>query len=83
MFFILWVQTGYVTIDGEDYMIEPVKGGVEQGVVDYGVGQQPHLLYKRSALVDHEEQPPEEATCGNQGTPLQPESKKKKKKRRH
>jgi hypothetical protein len=48
-----------VAIDGDDYLIEPVKG------YDGSHGEHPHLLYKRSALTVDEDD--HHATCGNQG----------------
>ena len=65
------LQTGYVTVDDEEYLIEPIKGHNISSDVHH-----PHLVYKRSALSrflaqdqtpsdqDHDHQ---SGTCGNEG----------------
>lgn len=65
-----FLQTGYVAVEGEEYMIEPVKGyATVKNDSSQENGHHPHLVYKRSALAEsnREIHDHSDGTCGNGG----------------
>lgn len=67
---LVCLQTGYVAVGGEEYIIEPVKGYTPvKNSTSQSDGHHPHLVYKRSALteISHEVHDHDDGTCGNDG----------------
>ena len=57
---MLALQSGYLRIDGHEYLIEPVKSGANS------TGPNRHLLYKKTDQL-HLANETQQDTCANQG----------------